>query len=298
MAPDGGKDCSLCLLDDGRRDNINSRDNRSWLLTLPETSRCGEILPAISVLVHQSTGIDYERYYRPLHEDEDEDNAADTVILTQHVCMFTLYWKDGSGIHSWSYKAVLKIDIINHTIKLDLTDRGFDVSEVLRGRGLGSWLIHHLVLWARRFPPDTPVEGIRLGIADEEDETNRIRRDHLWSATGFRFRSGSRSSVALCIRDLQLPEYRKFSLQETSLEEGFFNLAGEYKQLLRDYESLEKLDENRKERIRYFEERHWKTRLKKASYFILVFIILRFLQFPERLKLKVSRKKGSPDDRK
>lgn len=137
MAPDGSKDGSLCLLDDGRRDNINSRDNRSWLLTLPETSRSGEILPAISVLVHQSTGIDYERYYRPLHEDEDEDNAADTVILTQHVCMFTLYWKDGSGIHHWSYKTVLEIDIINHTIKLDLTDRGFEVPEVLRGRGAG-----------------------------------------------------------------------------------------------------------------------------------------------------------------
>lgn len=57
MAPDGSKDGSLCLLDDGRRDNINSRDNRSWLLTLPETSRSGEILPAISVLVHQSTGM-------------------------------------------------------------------------------------------------------------------------------------------------------------------------------------------------------------------------------------------------
>ena len=171
MAPDGSKDGSLCLLDDGRRDNINSRNNRSWLLTLPEISRSGEILPAISVLVHQSTGIDYERYYRPLHEDED--NAADTVILTQHVCMFTLYWKDGSGIHHWSYKTVLEIDIINHTIKLDLTDRGFEVPEVLRGRGLGSWLIHHLVLWARRFPPETPVAGIRLGIADEENETNR-----------------------------------------------------------------------------------------------------------------------------
>ncbi|ECC3553939.1 hypothetical protein AU825_17000 [Salmonella enterica subsp. salamae] len=288
MAPDGSKDGSLCLLDDGRRDNINSRDNRSWLLTLPETSRSGEILPAISVLVHQSTGIDYERYYRPLHEDED--NAADTVILTQHVCMFTLYWKDGSGIHHWSYKTVLEIDIINHTIKLDLTDRGFEVPEVLRGRGLGSWLIHHLVLWARRFPPETPVAGILLGIADEKDETNRIRRDHLWTATGFRFRKGSRSSVALCIHDLQLPDYRKSSLQETSLEEGFFNLAEEYKQLLRDYESLEKLAENRNERIRYFEERYWKTRLKGALYSILLSFF--------RLRLKVSRKKRSLDDTK
>lgn len=298
MAPDGSKDGSLCLLDDGRRDNINSMDNRSWLLTLPETSRSGEILPATSVLVHQSTGIDYERYYRPLHEDENKDDVADTVILTQHVCMFTLYWKDGSGIHHWSYKTVLKIDIINHTIKLDLTDRGFEVPEVLRGRGLGSWLVHHLVLWARRFPPETPVECIRLSIADEEDETNRIRRDHLWSATGFRFRNGSRSSVSLCIRDLQLPDYRKFSLQETSLEEGFFNLAGEYKQLVRDYESLEKLAQNRSERIRYFEERYWKTRLKGALYSILGSFFLRALQFPERKRLKVSRKKRSIDDRK
>lgn len=127
------------------------------------------------------------------------------------------------------------------------------------------------MLWARRFPPETPVAGIRLGVADEEDETNRIR-------------------------DLQLPDYRKFSLQETSLEEGFFNMAEEYKQLLRDYESLEKLAQNRNECIRYFEERHWKTRLKGALYFILDSFVLRALQFLERLRLKVSRKERAPDD--
>jgi hypothetical protein len=72
----------------------------------------------------------------------------------------------------------------------------FRLERRLQGLGLGSWITQQFVLWARGLPPATLVLPIEISRVDEENEENKIRRDRLWHAMGFRFPAGNQLNAA------------------------------------------------------------------------------------------------------
>ena len=95
------------------------------------------------------------------------------------------------------------------------------------------------MLWARCLPPETRFLPIEISQVDEEKEENKIRRDRLWHAMGFRFPAGETSSMPLRADELQLPRGRYSTLQVEPLVSAVRRLEDCYRGLQEKIVQLE-----------------------------------------------------------
>ena len=101
-------------------------------------------------------------------------------------CIMTLYLADTELTKTQTFTAIYW----PQQKALHLFTDEFRLERRLQGLGPGSWITQQFVLWARGLPPATLVLPIEISRVDEENEENKIRRDRLWHAMGFRFPAG------------------------------------------------------------------------------------------------------------
>lgn len=222
-------------------------DINAWLLTLPEITSGGRYLPACTVVVLRTLKDTYfpEKGYKDGRQQ-----------LSGRTCTLSVSW-GSNWDQQEKYIAKYTIDIWDGTSSLDLTNADFLIDYNLRGRGLGSWIMQQLICWARTLPEDTPVRQIKTSPVDEDDEVNVLRRDRLWHGIGFRFKEGWRSSEALHIRDLQLPQGGYSQLLVTPLQQGVAALAATCEKQKRDLGYLELARTHQADTILSLTERQW-----------------------------------------
>ncbi|HBQ8506925.1 TPA: hypothetical protein L9A87_005460, partial [Klebsiella pneumoniae] len=124
-----------------------------------------------------------------------------------------------------------------------------------QGLGLGSWITQQFVLWARGLPPATLVLPIEISRVDEENEENKIRRDRLWHAMGFRFPPGETSSMPLRADELQLPRGRCSTLRVEPLVSAVRRLEDSYRALQEKIVQLEGKKRSQKQLITSLQNR-------------------------------------------
>ncbi|MCV5976306.1 hypothetical protein OFO29_28550, partial [Escherichia coli] len=84
---------------------------------------------------------------------------------------------------------------------------------------------------------------------DEENEENKIRRDRLWHAMGFRFPAGETSSMPLRADELQLPRGRCSTLRVEPLVSAVRRLEDCYRGLQEKIVQLEGKKRSQKQLI-------------------------------------------------
>lgn len=186
-------------------------NENTWLLTIPEIQSGGRYLPACTVVAIRTLK---ETYYPSDLQD------LGPKLLTKRECSITLHWRTPDTEHEQKFVARYAVDLLDRTPRLDLTNDDFILEYQLRGRGLGTWIMQHLVSRAWTLPVDTPVKQIRTSPEDEDDGDNRSRRDHFWHSIGFRFGENQRLSLPLCIGDLQLPRGNQSTLRAVPINQG------------------------------------------------------------------------------
>jgi hypothetical protein len=164
-----------------------------WLVTLPE------------IITNNSTRQE-ENLVVILSREESWGPTSDHFPdgLYRVSCIMTLYLADTELTKTQTFTAIYW----PQQKALHLFTDEFRLERRLQGLGLGSWITQQFVLWARGLPPATLVLPIEISRVDEENEENKIRRDRLWHAMGFRFPAGETSSMPLRADELQLPRGR------------------------------------------------------------------------------------------
>nr|ASU05147.1 Hypothetical protein [Klebsiella pneumoniae] len=165
-------------------------DKTMWLVTLPE------------IITNNSTRQE-ENLVVILSREESWGPTSDHFPdgLYRVSCIMTLYLADTELTKTQTFTAIYW----PQQKALHLFTDEFRLERRLQGLGLGSWITQQFVLWARGLPPATLVLPIEISRVDEENEENKIRRDRLWHAMGFRFPAGETSSMPLRADELQLP---------------------------------------------------------------------------------------------
>lgn len=150
-------------------------DKTMWLVTLPE------------IITNNSTRQE-ENLVVILSREESWGPTSDHFPdgLYRVSCIMTLYLADTELTKTQTFTAIYW----PQQKALHLFTDEFRLERRLQGLGLGSWITQQFVLWARGLPPATLVLPIEISRVDEENEENKIRRDRLWHAMGFRFPAG------------------------------------------------------------------------------------------------------------
>ncbi|HCB3052027.1 TPA: hypothetical protein MYT98_005189, partial [Klebsiella aerogenes] len=150
-------------------------DKTMWLVTLPE------------IITNNSTRQE-ENLVVILSREESWGPTSDHFPdgLYRVSCIMTLYLADTEQTKTQTFTAIYW----PQQKALHLFTDEFRLERRLQGLGLGSWITQQFVLWARGLPPATLVLPIEISRVDEENEENKIRRDRLWHAMGFRFPPG------------------------------------------------------------------------------------------------------------
>ncbi|PUW01486.1 hypothetical protein [Cronobacter sakazakii] len=187
-------------------------DENAWLITLPEKQNGETHYRALTLMATRTIT---DEYTPPGIEDRGPRH------LKRRECELKLYWRGGTV----SFPARFNVSFYSSPPELDLTNGYFELQEELRGRGLGSWCMQQLVSWAKTLPPDTTVKPIKTSPGDEADPINHARRDHFWHGLGFRFASGSRTSLPLTVNELKLPVVSDAKLDVVLLHRGVLSLA-------------------------------------------------------------------------
>ncbi|ORJ49435.1 hypothetical protein B2M27_15640 (plasmid) [Kluyvera intermedia] len=253
-------------------------DNGTWLLTLPAVQSGGRNLPACTIVAIRTLN---DVYFPASGE------LSGNKRLTERTCTLTLHWDDGNRPQVLRYKAHFRVDLWNGEKKLDLTNSDFLVDYSLRGRGLGSWIMQQLIAWARTLPADTPVKCIKTSPVDEDENENRLRRDRFWYAIGFRFPPGERTSLPLCVSELQYPRGRHQPLTVVALHTGVAALHRLCERQKRQLETLEERQEYQTREILSLSARQWDTVLLRMVFYACFGIVI----IPCRLFMKMREKR-------
>ncbi|MGI1279463.1 hypothetical protein ACIAE8_27520, partial [Klebsiella quasipneumoniae subsp. similipneumoniae] len=168
-------------------------DKTMWLVTLPK------------IITNNSTRQE-ENLVVILSREQSWGATSDHFPdgLYRVSCIMTLYLADTEQTKTQTFTAIYW----PQQKALHLFTDEFRLERRLQGHGLGSWITQQFVLWARGLPPETRVLPIEISQVDEKKEENKIRRDRLWHAMGFRFPAGETSSMPLRADELQLPRGR------------------------------------------------------------------------------------------
>ncbi|UML91823.1 hypothetical protein MKK01_26505 (plasmid) [Klebsiella variicola subsp. variicola] len=191
-------------------------DKTMWLVTLPEIITNNSTRQEENLVVILSR----EQSWGPISEHFPDG-------LYRVSCIMTLYLADTEQTKTQTFTAIYWPQ---HKALHLFTDE-FRLERRLQGHGLGSWITQQFVLWARGLPPETRVLPIEISQVDEKKEENKIRRDRLWHAMGFRFPAGETSSMPLRADELQLPRGRYSTLRVEPLASGVRRLENCYRGL-------------------------------------------------------------------
>ncbi len=150
-------------------------DKTMWLVTLPK------------IITNNSTRQE-ENLVVILSREQSWGATSDHFPdgLYRVSCIMTLYLADTEQTKTQTFTAIYW----PQQKALHLFTDEFRLERRLQGHGLGSWITQQFVLWARGLPPETRVLPIEISQVDEKNEENKIRRDRLWHAMGFRFPAG------------------------------------------------------------------------------------------------------------
>ena len=209
-------------------------DKTMWLVTLPE------------IITNNSTRQE-ENLVVILSREESWGPTSDHFPdgLYRVSCIMTLYLADTELTKTQTFTAIYW----PQQKALHLFTDEFRLERRLQGHGLGSWITQQFVLWARGLPPETRGLPIEISQVDEEKEENKIRRDRLWHAMGFRFPAGETSSMPLRADELQLPRGRYSTLQVEPLASGVRRLEDFYRGLQEKIVQLEGKKRSQKQLI-------------------------------------------------
>lgn len=209
-------------------------DKTMWLVTLPE------------IITNNSTRQE-ENLVVILSREESWGPTSDHFPdgLYRVSCIMTLYLADTELTKTQTFTAIYW----PQQKALHLFTDEFRLERRLQGLGLGSWITQQFVLWARGLPPATLVLPIEISRVDEENEENKIRRDRLWHAMGFRFPAGETSSMPLRADELQLPRGRCSTLRVEPLVSAVRRLEDCYRGLQEKIVQLEGKKRSQKQLI-------------------------------------------------
>lgn len=199
-------------------------DKTMWLVTLPESITNNSTRQEENLVVILSR----EESWGPT-----SDHFPDGLYRVS--CIMTLYLADTKQTKTQTFTAIYW----PQQKALHLFTDEFRLERRLQGLGLGSWITQQFVLWARGLPPATLVLPIEISRVDEENEENKIRRDRLWHAMGFRFPEGETSSMPLRADELQLPRGRCSTLRVEPLVSAVHRLEDCYRGLQEKIVQLE-----------------------------------------------------------
>ncbi|EPY4331735.1 hypothetical protein ACXDJA_005463 [Klebsiella variicola] len=191
-------------------------DKTMWLVTLPKIITSNSTRQEENLVVILSR----EQSWGPT-----SDHFPDGLYRVS--CIMTLYLADTEQTKTQTFTAIYW----PQQKALHLFTDEFRLERRLQGHGLGSWITQQFVLWARGLPPETRVLPIEISQVDEKNEENKIRRDRLWHAMGFRFPAGETSSMPLRADELQLPRGRYSTLRVEPLASGVRRLEDCYRGL-------------------------------------------------------------------
>lgn len=209
-------------------------DKTMWLVTLPE------------IITNNSTRQE-ENLVVILSREQSWGATSDHFPdgLYRVSCIMTLYLADTEQTKTQTFTAIYW----PQQKALHLFTDEFRLERRLQGLGLGSWITQQFVLWARGLPPATLVLPIEISRVDEENEENKIRRDRLWHAMGFRFPAGETSSMPLRADELQLPRGRCSTLRVEPLVSAVRRLEDCYRGLQEKIVQLEGKKRSQKQLI-------------------------------------------------
>ncbi|WP_448718025.1 hypothetical protein [Klebsiella quasipneumoniae] len=230
--------------------------NNAWLLTLPEVRIEGELFEECTVVALRTLK---DSWYHP-----DGENYSGPRTLAGRECQISLFWNGGGWGKEQTFVARYTSDLWDRTPELDLTGPDFILEKVIKGRGVGSWVMQQLICWARTLPAETPVKSIWISPNDEVNPENMTRRDSLWHGVGFRFREGGRQSLPLRVSDLQLPKGRHSPLTAVPVHKGVGELVCVRNEQNRELKRLKEIRLHQAERIKFLTERQWDVLLIKG----------------------------------
>ena len=214
-------------------------DKTMWLVTLPEIITNNSTRQEENLVVILSR----EESWGPTSDHPDG--------LYRVSCIMTLYLADTEQTKTQTFTAIYW----PQQKALHLFTDEFRLERRLQGLGLGSWITQQFVLWARGLPPATLVLPIEISRVDEENEENKIRRDRLWHAMGFRFPPGETSSMPLRADELQLPRGRCSTLRVEPLVSAVRRLEDSYRALQEKIVQLEGKKRSQKQLITSLQNR-------------------------------------------
>ncbi|ENS4079991.1 TPA: hypothetical protein ACU91E_005502, partial [Klebsiella pneumoniae] len=209
-------------------------DKTMWLVTLPK------------IITNNSTRQE-ENLVVILSREQSWGATSDHFPdgLYRVSCIMTLYLADTEQTKTQTFTAIYW----PQQKALHLFTDEFRLERRLQGHGLGSWITQQFVLWARGLPPETRVLPIEISQVDEKNEENKIRRDRLWHAMGFRFPAGETSSMPLRADELQLPRGRYSTLRVEPLVSAVRRLEDCYRGLQEKIVQLEGKKRSQKQLI-------------------------------------------------
>ena len=210
------------------------KDKTMWLVTLPEIITNNSTRQEENLIVILCR----EQSWGPT-----SDHFPDGLYRVS--CIMILYLADTEQTKTQAFTAIYW----PQQKALHLFTDEFRLERRLQGHGLSSWSTQQFVLWARCLPPETRVLPIEISQVDEEKEENKIRRDRLWHAMGFRFPAGETSSMPLRADELQLPRGRYSTLQVEPLASGVRRLEDCYRGLQEKIVQLEGKKRSQKQLI-------------------------------------------------
>ncbi|KPU02008.1 hypothetical protein AN697_24515, partial [Enterobacter cloacae subsp. cloacae] len=210
------------------------KDKTMWLVTLPEIITNNSTRQEENLIVILCR----EQSWGPT-----SDHFPDGLYRVS--CIMILYLADTEQTKTQAFTAIYW----PQQKALHLFTDEFRLERRLQGHGLSSWSTQQFVLWARGLPPETRGLPIEISQVDEEKEENKIRRDRLWHAMGFRFPAGETSSMPLRADELQLPRGRYSTLQVEPLASGVRRLEDFYRGLQEKIVQLEGKKRSQKQLI-------------------------------------------------
>ncbi len=209
-------------------------DKTMWLVTLPKIITNNSTRQEENLVVILSR----EQSWGPT-----SDHFPDGLYRVS--CIMTLYLADTEQTKTQTFTAIYW----PQQKALHLFTDEFRLERRLQGHGLGSWITQQFVLWARGLPPETRVLPIEISQVDEKNEENKIRRDRLWHAMGFRFPARETCSMSLRADELQVPRGRCSTLRVEPLASGVRRLEDCYRGLQEKIVQLEGKKRSQKQLI-------------------------------------------------
>ncbi len=108
------------------------------------------------------------------------------------------FWNGGGWGKEQTFVARYTSDLWDRNPELDLTGPDFILEKVIRGRGVGSWVMQQLICWARTLPAETPVKSIQISPRDEQEPENMTRRTACGTELVFVSGKGATVSAIAC----------------------------------------------------------------------------------------------------